>query len=193
MARGILERGGHYALRLMQGNNGPLHACAIAAFDAAADRDSGKAVFHETTEAGHDRFERRRASVVHAPKDAPAMPGLVMFARIESERRLGPGPDKTETFIHYAALSKRLTPKKAMDVMREYWSVENKLHWKLDVVFTEDDARTRKNHAPYNLAFIRRMALDILNAHPDKRSVARKMKLAAYKKDFLFELFTHMQ
>jgi hypothetical protein len=32
-----------------------------------------------------------------------------------------------------------------------------------------------------------------LRAHPDKRSIARKMKLAAWSKAFLFELFTHMR
>ena len=67
------------------------------------------------------------------------------------------------------------------------------LHWPLDVVFHEDDARSRKNHAPQNLSFIRRMALDMLNSHPDKRSAARKMKLAAWKKEFLFELFSYMR
>jgi predicted transposase YbfD/YdcC len=77
--------------------------------------------------------------------------------------------------------------------VRSYWGVENNLHWPLDVVFDEDDARTRKNHAPQNLSIFRRMALDILRAHPDKRSIARKMKLAAWKKEFFFELFTHMR
>jgi hypothetical protein len=71
--------------------------------------------------------------------------------------------------------------------------VENHLHWPLDVVFDEDDSRTRKNHAPQNLSIIRRMALGILRAHPDQRSLARKMKLAASKKEFFFELFTHMR
>jgi len=114
-----------------------------------------------------------------------------MFGRIESERRKRDG--KAESCIYYAALSKRLTPRKVMDINREHWSVENNLHWALDVVFNEDDARARKNHAPQNLSFIRRMALDILNAHPDKRSPARKMKLAAWSKEFFFELFTHMR
>jgi hypothetical protein len=51
-------------------------------------------------------------------------------------------------------------------------------HWPLDIVFDEDDARTRKNHAPQNLSFIRLIALDILNAHPDKRSLARAVEPA---------------
>jgi hypothetical protein len=37
------------------------------------------------------------------------------------------------------------------------------------------------------------MSLDILEAHPDNRSVARKMKLAAWDKEFLFELFAHLR
>ena len=188
MAQTLRARGAHYALRL-KGNNGPLHACAIAAF-TKADRHGGPA-FHETSDSGHDRHERRRASVVAAPPDAPGLPGLVMFARIESQRRKGDG--KTAEHVSYAALSKRMTPRKTLQVIREHWSVENNLHWPLDVAFDEDDARSRKNHAPHNLSFIRRMALDILNAHPDKRSPARKMKLATWSKAFFFELFTHMR
>jgi predicted transposase YbfD/YdcC len=187
MAKEIRARGGHYALKL-KGNNGPLYARAAKAFHEADA--AGGAPFCERSETGHDRFERRRVSVVAAPKGAN-LPGLAAFGRIESERRKRDG--KPENRTYYVALSKRLAPRKVMDINREHWSVENNLHWPLDVVFSEDDARTRKNHAPQNLSFIRRMALDILNAHPDKRSVARKMKLAAWSKEFFFELFTHMR
>jgi predicted transposase YbfD/YdcC len=114
-----------------------------------------------------------------------------MFARIESER--GKAGGKTKTTIHYIALSKPMTARRVLETVRLHWGVENNLHWPLDVVFHEDDARTRKNHAPQNLSFIRRIALDILKAHPDNRSISRKMKLAAWSKDFLFELFTYMQ
>lgn len=188
MAETVRATGAHYAIKL-KGNNAPLHACAIEAF-AAADA-GGALAFHETSKTEHDRFERRRASVVAPPGDAPRLPGLVQFGRIESERRVAQG--KTSTFTQYVALSKRMSPAKMMQTTRTHWSVENNLHWPLDVVFDEDDARTRKNHAPQNLSIIRRMALDILRAHPDKRSVARKMKLAAWSKAFLFELFTHMR
>jgi predicted transposase YbfD/YdcC len=188
MAQGVRATGAHYAIKL-KGNNGPLHACAVRAF-ALADA-SGALAFHETSETGHDRFERRRASIVAPPKNAPPFPGLVLFGRIENERQTAKG--EPVLFTHYVVLSKRMSPKKMMETMRMHWGVENHLHWPLDVVFSEDDARTRKNHAPQNLSIIRRMALDILRAHPDKRSIARKMKLAAWKREFLFELFTHMR
>jgi predicted transposase YbfD/YdcC len=187
MAEAVLEAGAHYALKL-KGNNGPLYACAIKAFEKAG---KGKDAFCETSEKVHDRFERRRVTTVAAPKDAPRLPGLAMLARIESERQKAGG--KTETAVYYVALSKRMPPRRVLEIVRTHWSVENNLHWPLDVVFHEDDARSRKNHAPQNLSFIRRMALDILNAHPDKRSPARKMKLAAWRKEFLFELFAYMR
>ena len=100
---------------------------------------------------------------------------------------------KPTTAMRYVALSKRLSPARVLEVTRTHWSVENDLHWQLDVVFHEDDARTRKNYAPENLAVIRRMALDILRSHPADKSIARKMKLATWSKPFFFELFAHMR
>jgi predicted transposase YbfD/YdcC len=188
MAKAVLAAGAHYALKL-KGNNGPLYACAAEAFEKA-DR-AGKGASYESSEKGHDRFERRRVTTIPAPKDAPRLPGLAMLARIESERKKTGG--KSETAVYYVAVSKRLPARRMLDIVRTHWSVENNLHWPLDVVFHEDNARSRKNHAPHNLSFIRRIALDMLNAHPDKRSPARKMKLAAWSKEFLFELFAYMQ
>lgn len=187
MAEAVRQRGGHYALKL-KANNGPLHKRAVAAFEAA-DARAG-AAFAETVSTGHDRSERRRGDVVAAPA-AAAFPGLVAFERLVNERRKT-GSEAT-TAVHYVALSKRLAPTRLIEVIRDHWGVENNLHRSLDVVFREDDARSRKNHAPQNLSFIRRMALDILKAHPDTRSVSRKMKLAVWSKDFFFDLFTHMR
>jgi predicted transposase YbfD/YdcC len=187
MAAQVRERGAHYALKL-KGNHGPLFACAQAAF-AAADA-TGKLVSCEQVDNDHDRQERRRACVIAKPADAPTFPHLAAMARIEAERRAN---GKLSQAVHYVVLSKRMSPQRALEVTRTYWSVENQLHWRLDVVFHEDDARTRKNYAPQNLAVIRRIALDILQSHPDKRSVGRKMKLAAWKKEFFYELFAHMR
>jgi predicted transposase YbfD/YdcC len=65
MAAAILAAGAHYALKL-KGNNGPLHACAVAAFKTV----NSKAACYETSESGHDRVERRRVNLIAAPKDA---------------------------------------------------------------------------------------------------------------------------
>jgi len=187
MAAEVRERGAHYAIRL-KANHGPLFTCAQAAF-AAADA-TGKLAFFEQSDAAHDRRERRRASVIAKPADAPAFPALSAIGRIEAERHAN---GKVVNTVHYVVLSKRLSPQRMLEVARTHWSVENQLHWRLDVVFNEDDARTRKNYGPENLGVLRRVALDILRAHPDNRSVARKIKLAAWRKDFFFDLFAHLR
>ena len=187
MATEVRATGAHYALKL-KANNAPLFVCVEAAF-AVADA-GGKLAFYEESESGHDRQERRRASIIAKPADAPAFPGLTAVGRIETERH---AKGKLAKSVHYVVLSKRLSPQRMLEVTRTHWSVENQLHWPLDVVFNEDDARTRKDCGPQNLAVLRRIAIDILQAHPDNRSVGRKMKLAAWNKEFFYELFAHLQ
>jgi predicted transposase YbfD/YdcC len=186
MAEAVRGTGAHYALAL-KGNHEPLHRAAIAAFTTG----KAKIAVHEEVESGHDRRESRRVSVLAAAADAPPFPALAAFARIETERTGRSG--KRETTTRYFVLSKALSPARVLDVTRTHWSIENHLHWSLDVVFREDDARTRKNYAPQNLAVIRRMALDILRSHPDTRSISRKMKRALWSREFFFELFAYMQ
>lgn len=187
MAAEVRATGAHYALKL-KANNAPLFACVEAAFSLADA--GGKLAFYEESESGHDRQERRRASIIAKPADTPAFPGLTAVGRIETERH---AKGKLAKSVHYVVLSKRLSPQRMLEVTRTHWSVENQLHWPLDVVFNEDDARTRKDYGPQNLAVLRRIAIDILQAHPDNRSVGRKMKLAAWNKEFFYELFAHLQ
>jgi predicted transposase YbfD/YdcC len=186
MASGVRAAGAHYALGL-KANNGPLHRAAVAAFDRAG----GRVRRHERTERGHDRHERRSVSVVAPLPEAPDFPHLAAFARVEAERQVAGG--EVETTTRYVALSKKLSPSRALEVVRAHWGVENDLHWQLDIVFNEDDVRTRKDYAPQNLAVLRRICLDILRCHPAEKSIARKMKLAAWSRPFFLELFAHMR
>lgn len=188
MGAALRDCGADYAIRL-KGNNAPLLAAAEAAFAAAEARRPLPR--HETHDARHDRIEWRAASLVAAPDGAPHLPGLVAFGRIKSERRSAGGATLRTT--RYVALSRKLTPARLAEVYRTHWSVENGLHWPLDVVFHEDDARSRKDHAAANLGVIRRIAIDILRAHPDNKSIQRKMNLARWSRTFLFQLFTHMR
>jgi predicted transposase YbfD/YdcC len=188
MADAVRARKGHYALKL-KANNGPLHQHAQKAFEKADAK--GEAPFAQTESLGHDRRETRRMSLAPAPKEGPNLPGLVMFGRMQSLRKT---PDRTsKAHTYYVAFSKRCSARAALQIVRTHWSVENNLHWPLDVVFHEDDARTRKDNAPQNLAILRRMAIDILESHPENISVARKMKRASWSKDYLFNLFAHMR
>jgi predicted transposase YbfD/YdcC len=187
MAKAVRKAGAHYALGL-KGNRPKLLADVQAAFAAAGD----DLPVHQTLETRHGRRELRAASVLPASKLAadPGWTDLVAVGRIQAERTKD---GKTATSTRYILLSRKLTPSKLAQVVRAHWSIENHLHWTLDVVFDEDDARSRKNHAPENLAVIRRLALNILSSHPDTKSISRKMKIACWQQTFFFELFAHMR
>ena len=46
--------------------------------------------------------------------------------------------------------------------IRGHWSIENSLHWTLDVTFREDQCRVRKDHGPQNLATLRQISHNLL-------------------------------
>jgi predicted transposase YbfD/YdcC len=189
VAEAILAAKGDYALKLKK-NNRALHAAAVAAFAQADAQADGPASF-ETHDRGHDRIEHRKGSVTAPLKSVPAFPGLVQFGRIESARKVGGG--KIKQSCSYVAMSTCMSPEEMLRTIRIHWSVENHCHRNLDIVTYEDDARARKNNAPHNLSVIRRMAVDILRAHPDNISLSRKMRRASWSKEYLFELLTHMR
>ncbi|WP_018067609.1 ISAs1 family transposase, partial [Martelella mediterranea] len=80
-----------------------------------------------------------------------------------------------------------------LDIARAHWTIENQLHWVLDVAFCEDAARNRKDHGPRNLSILRKLALNIIRHHPDKASIRRKMKKAGWDDTFLISMIAHMR
>lgn len=110
------------------------------------------------------------------------------MARIKSKR----GADKAVE--RYFLLSRDYTPSEVLRIVREHWTIENCLHWPLDVVLDEDMARNRKDNAPANLAVLRRLALNVARAHPDTRiSLRAKLKRAAWDENFLFDMLGNMR
>lgn len=71
---------------------------------------------------------------------------------------------------------------------RNHWSIENQLHWYLDVVFREDNQRVRVGNAPENMATLRKMALQTLLKHKGKGSLKKARKRAAWNEKFLFSI-----
>jgi predicted transposase YbfD/YdcC len=68
--------------------------------------------------------------------------------------------------------------------LRGHWSIENRLHWCLDVVFREDAAGVACGHAPENMNVLRKMALTLLRAAPDPRTSGKKRKMTGAKRRF---------
>jgi predicted transposase YbfD/YdcC len=186
MAQAIRARGGDYVLAVKE-NQPALMRDAKAAIRAAARQGKPSTI---TVDAGHGRKEKRRAVVAPVPHMAQDhdFAGLKAVARITSKR----GTDKTAE--RYFLMSQAYSPKDVLRIVRTHWTIENSLHWPLDVVLDEDLARNRKDNAPANLAVLRRLALNVARAHPDNTTSLRgKLKRAGWNDTFLFELVHHMR
>lgn len=188
MAAAVLERGGDYALCL-KGNQSTLQRQARALLGADATSDAPTAVA-ATLEEGHGRQERRTARVVPAEGlgRADGFPGVAAVAEITSRR--GAGAPKTRLYL----LSTVIAPERALAVVRAHWSIENGLHWSLDVVIGEDGLRSRRDNAPANIAILNRCALNIARAIDDPRTpIRRRFKRCAWEDDYLINALAHMR
>lgn len=187
IAAAILAQHGHYVLALK--DNQPTLIAATQRL--LARRGADRAV--QRPSLSHDRRESRRALVVADPALATTLrfPGLAAVARIDTRRQ--PKGKPAEAFTRYYLLSTPLSAQRLLRVARDHWSIENQLHWVLDVVLNEDAARNRAGHGPENIAIVRKFALNALRSHPDKSSIRGKIKRAGWEDAFLFSLFAHMR
>lgn len=184
-ARNVLDQGGHYVLAL-KGNQGKLFANVASRFAHKGERDTAQ----ELLDPSHDRRERRHAAVMrdNALAARHNFPGIVAIGRITCWRKRK-GDPANKPFVRYFLLSRHLSAKRLLAIVRSHWAIENTLHWVLDVDLAEDASRARKDAAPENFGVLRRLALNLLHAHPAEISVRRKMNAAAWDDKFLLSLF----
>jgi predicted transposase YbfD/YdcC len=188
-AGAVLKLGGDYVLAL-KGNRGTLFSDVVRRFARAGTRS----VAEQLEPSAHDRREWRRATVIRDSKLAIThkFPGIVAIARVTSRRRLH-GRRAEPVFVRYYVLSKYIPAKRLLAIVRGHWSIENQLHWILDVVFDEDRCRARKDNAPENLAILRRLAANVVRSHPGKMSMRQKIKTAGWNDSFLLDMLSHMR
>jgi predicted transposase YbfD/YdcC len=185
----VLDRGADYVLALKQ-NQSKLYAAVARRFARAGARRSAE----RREPATHDRRETRRATVIRDPGIAATLdfPGIVALGRITSRRRWHDGPAQPVA-VRYFLLSRYLSPRQLLATVRSHWSIENQLHWMLDVNFNEDACRARKDNAPENLAILHRLAINLIRTHPAPISMRQKIKRAGWDNSFLLAVLGHMQ
>jgi predicted transposase YbfD/YdcC len=181
IAQQIVDQGGTYALAL-KGNQGTLHADVTLFLDDPAYVAGATA---QTVDADHGRIETRTATVsndIGWLQEQHDWPGLTAIAKVE---RIREGSDKTTHETAYYLLSTALSGERFLEVVRSHWGVENRLHWRLDVVMNEDQQRNRSDNGPNNLAILRHMALNVMQKDTTKGSLRGKIKRAGWDDRYL--------
>jgi len=185
----VLEQGGDYVLAI-KANRGRLFTAVTQQFA----RSGTRRVAAQIEPSSHERRETRRATIMRNTSLATVygFPGVAAVGRIMSRRRRR-GARADAPLVRHYLLSTSMSPKRLLQVTRSHWGIENKLHWVLDVQLAEDANRARKDNAPENLAILRRLALNILQAHSDRMSIRRKIKRAGWDNTFLMAVLSHMR
>lgn len=181
IAQQIIDQGGDYALAL-KGNQGTLHADVSLFLDDPAGTGTTTA---QTVDGDHGRIETRTGTVstdISWLKEQHEWPGLAAIGKVERSRET---TDKTTQDTAYYLLSTALSSERFLEVVRSHWGVENRLHWRMDVVMNEDQQRNRSDHGPNNLAVLRHMALNVMQKDPTKGSLRGKRKRASWDENYL--------
>ena len=180
IAADIRAQGADYVLAVKD-NQPRLHQTIHEAFLAHAETDytDPKLRRLKTVERGHGRQETRAYFIASAPASLTklgAWADLRSIGRVIRTRE-GSGGASDEVVYYLSSLSPKV--KTFARAVRGPWGIENRLHWRLDVTFAEDQSRVRKDHGPANLAMLRRLALSILQQATSSKDSLRGKRLSA--------------
>jgi predicted transposase YbfD/YdcC len=140
---------------------------------------------HVELDKGHGRLEQRTCDVLPAsalPPQRDPWPELSSLVRVVALRHELLGGTPTEEVRFYLS-SLKADAQRFNALVRAHWSIENRMHWTLDVTFQEDASRLRKGHAHLNMATIRRTALNICKLHHAPKLILKRKRMAAAASD----------
>lgn len=199
IATTIIDGGGDYLLAVK--DNQPTLRQDIEATFVEADDDRVRAVdelprppieVFEEVDKGHGRIEKRTLKVCRNLSwltTAERWDGLAFIVQATRERTILTTQKTSVESAYYIGSGKDVEASKVARTIRRHWSIENELHWVLDMAFREDEARHRARNTAQNMTTLRHFALNIVKS--DKRrklGVANSRKRAGWDRSYLLEL-----
>ena len=190
----VVEKGGDYLLAVKE-NQGQLYEDISELFSGAQEVNffDVEHTYMKTTNKNHGRIEIRECWAVTDPDFIHYLRGLENWkslrtlVKVSGQRQTSAG---TSIEDRYFISSSKLPAKQLLKSVRGHWSIENGLHWVLDIAFREDESRVRKDYAPENLAILRHIALNLLKQDISKKvGIKNKRLVAAWNNDYLVHLF----
>ena len=193
IAQQIVDGGADYVLAVKE-NQGQLYEGIRDLFEGAAALgfDGVPYDYAHTVNKGHGRVERRECWVVTAADCLDYLdpqgqwPQLKAAIKVVGHRETVEG---SASQPRYYISSLAASAGQLQDAVRGHWSIENSLHWTLDVTFREDQCRVRKDHGPQNLATLRQISHNLLkNENTLKVGIQGKRLNAGWREDYLLKV-----
>ena len=159
----IRSGGGNYMIAL-KGNQGTLHAEADNFFTQAMDvgYEEAECKTSSSCEKGHGRIEERKIVITNQLDwlDCKAKwKDLKSLVEVTSRRTI---KGKTTEERRFYISNLELMPEQAGEIVRSHWTIENRLHWNMDVNFCEDASLAATGNTAENLAALKRLASTII-------------------------------
>lgn len=183
IAQGILDRGADYVLAVKQ-NQGRLYEDLKDLFEEA-EATGFEDVPHDyatTLNKNHGRLEKRECWVITDPEcleylsTGQEWPGLRSVVKVVGRREAETG---VTVQPRYFISSLEASAEQLLATVRAHWSIENSLHWSLDVTFKEDQCRIRKDHGPQNMATLRNTSHNLLKRETSLKTGIQGKRLQA--------------
>jgi predicted transposase YbfD/YdcC len=184
IVQGIIEKNADYIIGL-KGNQKTLHERSKKAFEKINVKEISTIKDDESR--AHGRTEQREYSMIKVPgsfNEGHTWAGFNSIGSVKSTRLVNEKISE-ETRYYITSLTTNDIHKFAVGV-RSHWSIENKLHWQLDVSFGEDQCRKRIANAALNMSLLRRIALNLCKKETSRKiSMRRKRKIASYSLEYM--------
>lgn len=195
IAKAIIDSGADYLLSVKE-NQGHLYEdiAWLFEYDQRNKFKHGSYDHAKTVNKGHGRIEIRECWSISDPeylqslKGVSKWKGLRSIAMVTATRMTD---KKTTVKNRYYISSLPSKVEQLLHVARRHWSIENELHWVLDVALKEDHSRIRKEYAPENFAVLRQLAVSLLKQEKTaKGGIHAKQLQAAWNEDYLLKVLS---
>ena len=197
IARQIISKGADYVLTL-KANHPTLLNQVKQYFETAETHNSQETKFSYDVRvnSGHHRQEKRQVWAVSIEQiedlyKQAQWEGLQTLVKVVRTRHLW---NKTTEEKMFYLSSLAPNAQQLAQAIRQHWSIENQLHWVLDVTFGEDSCRIRSAHAPENMALLKRWSLNLLNQETSsKRSIRQKARRASMDQTYMLKVLESLK
>ena len=195
IAKQIIAAEGEYLLAVKH-NQGKLYRDLemLFSYDQQQGFQDAPYDYDKEVKKGHGRIDVRECWATSDPEYLESVGQAKKWANLQSivmiiRKRIIDGEETVKTRFYISSLE--ADAKRILKATRQHWSIENGLHWVLDIAFNEDRSRVRKDHAPANMAVLRHMAVNLLKQETSaKGGIKAKRLQAGWNEDYLLKVLS---